>query len=368
MPSIEVERLTATGRGAVAVVRVRNAGSASCPLDLFFVSAGGTQAGDAEVNRILYGHWRSEDVVVVRTDVSQWEIQCHGGEAAVSRIMRDLGGQTEGSSAIDLNDELLRLLLRCRTRRTADFLLAQSAGIFQKFLWTVCECESADSILPTCQQFLSNVSFANHLTTPWSVTIAGQPNAGKSSLLNALVGFDRSIVFDEPGTTRDQIDVDSFLQGWPFQFRDTAGIRDESGGAIEAQGIELARRAVLNCDACLLVVDSVNGWTREEERLLSLIPETCPVAVLWNKSDVPRSRTLDHAKAETPGDSAVFATSAPTAAGISEVANWLCAELIPHIPEPTEPLPLIDGITAEIRSFCRTSDLKALQRRLAQWL
>ena len=72
--------------------------------------------------------------------------------------------------------------------------------------------------------------------------LAGRPNVGKSSLTNALLGYTRSIVFDQPGTTRDVVTATTAIDGWPIEFSDTAGLR-EGSEPLEAAGIERAASA-----------------------------------------------------------------------------------------------------------------------------
>jgi tRNA modification GTPase len=84
-----------------------------------------------------------------------------------------------------------------------------------------------------------------------TVVFAGPPNAGKSSLFNALLGVERAIVTDLPGTTRDAIEAVAVLRGFPFRLIDTAGIRDSSD-VVEAQGIEVARRHLGGADVVLV--------------------------------------------------------------------------------------------------------------------
>jgi len=86
------------------------------------------------------------------------------------------------------------------------------------------------------------------------LAICGRPNAGKSSLLNRLLGFERAIVSEIPGTTRDTIEEFASLRGIPFRVIDTAGIR-ESRDLIEAEGIERARKAMEQADLILEVID-----------------------------------------------------------------------------------------------------------------
>ena len=80
------------------------------------------------------------------------------------------------------------------------------------------------------------VPVAEHLDRPWRVVIAGAPNVGKSSLVNALAGFARSLVSPTAGTTRDVVTTRIALDGWPIELCDTAGQR-ESADAVESAGI-----------------------------------------------------------------------------------------------------------------------------------
>ena len=86
-----------------------------------------------------------------------------------------------------------------------------------------------------------------HLTSPWRVVVAGPPNVGKSSLINALVGYHRAVVFDTPGTTRDVVTVGTAIDGWPVELSDTAGIRpsDDRLESRVGRAIEQTRQADL---------------------------------------------------------------------------------------------------------------------------
>lgn len=99
---------------------------------------------------------------------------------------------------------------------------------------------------------------ADRLRDGIRVVLAGPPNAGKSTLLNALVGRDAAIVSDIAGTTRDRIEVPAAIDGVAYLFTDTAGLRDDSGDAIEAIGIDRARAAVAAADIILWLGDADN--------------------------------------------------------------------------------------------------------------
>jgi tRNA modification GTPase len=106
-------------------------------------------------------------------------------------------------------------------------------------------------------QLLAHASLGLHLTRPWKVVLAGAPNAGKSSLVNALVGYERSIVYAQPGTTRDAVGVETAVAGWPVRLVDTAGLR-ESTDPVERAGVAIARRQIAQADLTILVYDAAD--------------------------------------------------------------------------------------------------------------
>jgi tRNA modification GTPase len=100
------------------------------------------------------------------------------------------------------------------------------------------------------------------------VVLAGRPNAGKSSLFNALLGTSRALVTEIPGTTRDTIEAHSEVLGWPVRLADTAGLRD-ADERLERMGIEVSRRYMAAADLLLLCVDAGQQLTPEEEILVA---------------------------------------------------------------------------------------------------
>jgi len=110
------------------------------------------------------------------------------------------------------------------------------------------------------------------------LVIAGRPNAGKSSLFNALLGTERAIVTEIPGTTRDAIEAHAVIEGFPFRLVDTAGLRD-SAERIERMGVEISKRYLDAADLILFCRDT------EEDRLPDVGPK--PVVEVVTKSDLP---------------------------------------------------------------------------------
>jgi GTPase len=124
---------------------------------------------------------------------------------------------------------------------------------------------------------------------PFSVAIVGRPNVGKSTLFNRLVGDERAVVHDEPGTTRDSIDTVVETEDGPLRFVDTAGMRRRSrvDQPTEYYGLVRALDAVDRADAALLVVDASEGVTNQDQRLAERVDAAGTAAVVvLNKWDL----------------------------------------------------------------------------------
>ncbi|HEX4048297.1 MAG TPA: tRNA uridine-5-carboxymethylaminomethyl(34) synthesis GTPase MnmE [Elusimicrobiota bacterium] len=152
------------------------------------------------------------------------------------------------------------------------------------------------------------------------VCLVGRPNAGKSSLLNALLGRDRAIVAATPGTTRDTLSEPAVLDGLPAVLVDTAGLRDDASDPAEREGVARAERALAACDVAVLVVDSArpedDADARAHRRALELAAkEGRPVVVARSKSDL----------AARAGASGGISVSARTGAGLAALASAVAA-------------------------------------------
>lgn len=147
-----------------------------------------------------------------------------------------------------------------------------------------------------------------------SVAICGKPNTGKSSLLNRLLGYDKAIVSDVAGTTRDAVEGVLEIEGRKFNLYDTAGVR-ESGDLIESIGIERAEAIVRSADIAVFVADlSVQGGVNEEDARIMEMLKGKPLIKVVNKIDITRDET------ETDAD---VHTSAVTGEGIEKLKHLL---------------------------------------------
>jgi len=152
-----------------------------------------------------------------------------------------------------------------------------------------------------------------------TVVIAGRPNAGKSSLLNRLAGYDAAIVTPIPGTTRDVVRERIAIDGMPLHVLDTAGLR-HAGDAVEEEGMRRARAEIERADRLLFVIDAVadpaaDAYREERARL----PEDVAVTLVLNKCDLATGLPL----ADTVDGPPRLYVSALTGAGLEELRSHL---------------------------------------------
>jgi GTP-binding protein len=159
----------------------------------------------------------------------------------------------------------------------------------------------------------------------FAVALVGRPNVGKSTLFNRLIGEDRAVVHDMPGTTRDTIDTVVDTPDGPIRFVDTAGMRRRSriDDGTEYFSMVRALRAVDGADIALLLIDATQGITHQDQRLAERVDAAgCPVVVLLNKWELLDADQREAITAEMTrmlsfiGDSVVLKISALTGKGV----------------------------------------------------
>lgn len=149
--------------------------------------------------------------------------------------------------------------------------------------------------LERLRQLLQSFSRGKLLRAGIPAAIVGRPNAGKSSLLNALLGYDRAIVTDVPGTTRDTIEEKLRLGGLTLKLCDTAGIHD-TDDRVEQLGVERSRRAMEQAELVLVLLDGSQPPVQEEAALLSAAEKAPHALVILSKSDLELRREMPATK------------------------------------------------------------------------
>lgn len=149
--------------------------------------------------------------------------------------------------------------------------------------------------------------------------IVGRPNVGKSSFLNAMLGMERAIVTDVPGTTRDTLEEDVRLGDLSLHLVDTAGIH-ETEDKVEKMGIEKAKSNLNSADFCILIVDGSSELTKEDEDLLQQISDLNSI-VLLNKNDLNAKVNVEQLRKYT--DKKIISFSTKTGNGMEELETYI---------------------------------------------
>lgn len=159
-----------------------------------------------------------------------------------------------------------------------------------------------------------------------TVVLAGQTNAGKSSLFNSLLKEERAIVSEIHGTTRDWLESEADFLGIPVRLYDTAGIR-QTTDSIEAEGVGRTRSLASQADIILYIIDSVAGITDQDEKFLTETHNP-PIIPVWNKVDQKESKPLPKKLSSSLSIVKFFPVSAHTGDGIRELVEEAHAILI----------------------------------------
>lgn len=343
---------TAPGQGGIGIIRISGP-NAECILQKIFSPAahsGETEPVRMESHKMMYGRILDREEVLdecmavlmrapssyTREDVA--EIQSHGGTQVLNRILdlclmngarlAEAGEFTRRAflnGRIDLSraeavmnlisargEQERRAAVRQMTGGTADFIRKAADDLYQlqaglaaciDYPEEISDEEGAGALRTGLEKLIDELQGAvderssRLIHDGMHVTLFGIPNAGKSSILNAMVGQDKAIVTEIPGTTRDTVEGEIMLGGIRVYLTDTAGMR-ETEDPIERIGVERSERALRNADIAMLVLDGSKPLGEEEKEWLQQLQATD--AILINKSDLPQVTTAQKVSAIRP--------------------------------------------------------------------
>lgn len=230
-----------------------------------------------------------------RLDLSQAQAVMDVINAKTGRALREAQGHLSGRFSVPLKaarEELLSAIAHIEA--TIDF---PEEGVEEVVAGEI--RQQVERLRSGFAKLLETAS-AGHILREGLVTaIVGKPNVGKSSLLNALLGEERAIVTDIPGTTRDAIEEYADIRGVPLRIIDTAGIR-ETGDRVEQIGVTRAKEYIGKARLVLALFDGSRPLEGEDEALLELLPREGMIALL-TKQDLPPVLTLAELSARLPG-------------------------------------------------------------------
>ena len=194
-----------------------------------------------------------------------------------------------------------------------------------------------------------------------TAVIAGRPNAGKSSLFNAMLKEDRSIVTEIPGTTRDWIEAWCSIKGIPLRLIDTAGIR-ETSDQIEKIGVERSFQHIQEAHIILYLIDCTQGITDEDKQFITeygtLAQSSSQILILlWNKSDIaPQTKNISESLNILYLVDNAVSISAKTSEGIEELNNTIIFAIAQRTAAQQE--------TADQTSLQKTAERRRIQKKL----
>ena len=325
---------TPPGEGAISVIRISGPEAIAMAQKIFSRPLSPHPSHTAIYGKILDKEGKSIDAVLLTimrsprsyTGEDSIEISCHGGSLVTKRVLKRVfeAGATPAkpgefslraylNGKIDLAQaEAVQQLIHAKNELAMQTAEKQLEGAlsklitsFQKELTEIAAILEAWVDFPeeglefaTTEEIIQNLEKVcarmEHLHATFhqgkvlhegiSLCLLGSPNVGKSSLMNALLGFDRAIVTDIAGTTRDLLEEDFKLGNLHFRLIDTAGIRNTEE-TIEQEGIRRSQKAMQQADLVLLLLDASKPISSNDQELLRTVPKAKTLLV-WNKIDI----------------------------------------------------------------------------------
>ncbi len=328
---------------------------------------------DIESHRVYYGYIYDDGVLLDEvlmipmkgpksfTKEDTVEIDCHGGNLVLKKLLSlvlkkgariaepgeftkraFLNGRidlSEAEAVMDLINSKNEIALSNSLKQLSGELYNKIRNIREKILYEIARIESAlddpehftleayplhlkalvEELKEEIEKLLRSCDNGRIIKEGIRTVILGRPNVGKSSLLNFLSGYEKAIVTDIPGTTRDVIEENILFDGLNLIVFDTAGIR-KSDDYVEQIGVKKAMEHASEADVLMLMLDSSNELTDEDIELFKFIVDKKAI-VLLNKSDLSAKLTVEDIKRHT--DSPVILISIKNQTGLDELSNIL---------------------------------------------
>lgn len=339
---------TAMAGSGIGIVRISGEEAVSIT-DQIFHMPGGKKLSDMETHTIHYGHIRDGEEVIDEVMVllmrgprsytreDTVEIDCHGGVYVMKRILETvikygarpaepgeftkrafLNGRidlSQAESVIDVISAKNEFALKSSMKQLSGAVSDAVKEIREEILHEIAFIESAlddpehisldgygerleltiEGAVDRIEKLLASSDNGRILKEGISTVIVGKPNAGKSSLLNTLLGEERAIVTEIAGTTRDVLEEQINLNGIVLNIIDTAGIRD-TDDIVEKIGVDKARKYVKDADLILYVVDASTNLDENDREIMELLHGRRTI-VLLNKSDLTPLTTAEDIRA-----------------------------------------------------------------------
>ena len=355
---------------AIGIVRVSGEGAIEAASAVFRAASGRPLAA-CESRRLVYGTLLGPDGAPIDqvlatlsraphsyTGEDTAELQCHGSPAVLAMALEALFAQgvrqagpgeftkraflngkldlTQAEAVADLLEAETPAAVRQAAGQLSGALSRRVAALYDGLVDLMAHFhavldypdedidpfrEGLDAAHTGLEALLRTYDRGRYIAGGVPCVLIGRPNAGKSSLLNALVGYDRAIVTDVPGTTRDTVEARCRLGGVVLRLIDTAGLR-ETDDAVERIGVERSRAALAGAALALLVLDGSASLTPEDEAAMAQAARAPRVICLINKSDRPLAFAPEELRSRFPH---LCVVSAATGAGLDALGETVAA-------------------------------------------